>query len=105
VNPSQNEPFGFVYLDAMRVGAPIITCPTVGARYIFSTPGTAEFVPLDDPQALAGAIERVLSDDSLRRALGASAERAFATRFSLDAGARNLEMALAQMTTLKRRPA
>jgi glycosyltransferase involved in cell wall biosynthesis len=103
VSPSLNEPFGFVYLDAMRVGAPIITCPTVGARYIFSAPGTAEIVPLDDPQALAGAIERVLSDDSLRRVLGASAERAFAARFSLDAGARNLEMALAQMTTLKRR--
>jgi glycosyltransferase involved in cell wall biosynthesis len=103
VSPSLNEPFGFVYLDSMRVGAPIITCPTVGARYIFSTPGTAETVPLDDPQALAGAIERVLSDDALRRALGANAERAFAARFSLEAGARNLEMALVQMTTLQRR--
>jgi len=103
VSPSLNEPFGFVYLDAMRVGAPIITCPTVGARYIFSTPGTAEMVPLDDPQALARAIERVLSDDALRRTLGANAERAFAARFSLEAGVNNLEMALAQIKTLKRR--
>ena len=60
VSPSLNEPFGFVYLDAMRVGAPIIACPTVGARYIFSTPGTAELVPLEDAPALADAIERAL---------------------------------------------
>lgn len=104
VSPSLNEPFGFVYLDAMRVGAPIIACPTVGARYIFSTPGTAEIVPLDDAPALAGAIEKVLSDDARRRALGANAERAFAAGFSLEAGAKNLDMALTQITSLKRRP-
>jgi glycosyltransferase involved in cell wall biosynthesis len=104
VSPSRNEPFGFVYLDAMRAGAPIIACPTVGARYIFSTPGTAEIVPLDDAPALADAIERVLSDDALRLALGANAERAFAARFSLQAGAKNLEKALTQITCLKRRP-
>ncbi|MFU8821692.1 MAG: glycosyltransferase family 4 protein [Gammaproteobacteria bacterium] len=104
VSPSLNEPFGFVYLDAMRVGAPIIACPTVGARYIFSTPGTAEIVPLDDAPARADAIERVLSDNALRLALGAKAERAFAARFSLEAGAKNLQLALAQMTSLKRRP-
>ncbi len=103
VSPSLNEPFGFVYLDAMRVGAPIVTCPTVGARYIFSTPGTAEIVPLDDPQALAGGIERVLSDEALRVALGANAERAFAAGFSLEAGARNLERALTQVAAMKRR--
>jgi glycosyltransferase involved in cell wall biosynthesis len=104
-NPSMNEPFGFVYLDAMRVGVPIITCPTVGARFIFSSPGTAEIVPLGEPQALADAIARVLSDDALRRALGANAERAFAARFSLDAGAANLETALTRIKALKRRAA
>jgi glycosyltransferase involved in cell wall biosynthesis len=103
VSPSLNEPFGFVYLDAMRVGAPIVTCPTVGARYIFSEPGTAEIVPLDDPAALADAIERVLSDHERRAALGARAERVFAARFSLDAGACNLAHALTQMVAMKRR--
>jgi glycosyltransferase involved in cell wall biosynthesis len=104
VSPSLDEPFGLVYLDAMRVGAPIITCPTVGGRYIFSTPGTAKIVPIDDPQALADVIERVLSDDALRIALGSNAERAFAARFSLEAGAHNLERALTQVATMKRRP-
>jgi glycosyltransferase involved in cell wall biosynthesis len=103
VSPSLDEPFGFVYLDAMRAGAPIIACPTVGARYIFSTPGTAEIVPLDDAPALADAIERVLNDDELRRALGASAERAFAAGFSLAAGAKNLDTALTRAMSLKRR--
>ena len=103
VSPSLDEPFGFVYLDAMRAGAPIIACPTVGARYIFSTPGTAELVPLDDAPALADAIERILNDDDLRCALGASAERAFAAGFSLAAGARNLDAALTQAMSLGRR--
>lgn len=103
VSPSLDEPFGFVYLDAMRVGAPIVTFPTVGARYIFSTPGTAEIAPLGDPAALAASIERVLSDDALRHSLGANAERAFAGRFSLEAGARNLEQALNQVAALGRR--
>lgn len=103
VSPSLNEPFGFVYLDAMRAGVPIVTFPTVGARYIFSTPDTAEMAPLGDAEGLADTIERVLADDGLRVALGANAERAFTERFSLEAGARNLDQVLTRLAALGRR--
>lgn len=100
VSPSLDEPFGFVYLDAMQVGAPVITCPTVGARYIFSDPDSGEFVPLGDAPALADAIQRLLADDERRMTLGRNAERSYTARFGLDAGVRSLEQSLASMTAL-----
>jgi glycosyltransferase involved in cell wall biosynthesis len=103
VSPSLNEPFGIVYLDAVQVGAPVIATPTVGARYIFSAPGSAEFVPFDDPAALADAIGAVIADAERRIALAVNAERIYTARFGLDAGARHLEQALRRMVTLKKR--
>lgn len=103
VSPSLDEPFGFVYLDAMRVGVPIITSPTVGARYIFAEPGSAEFVPFADPAALADAIEQLLADDRRREALGRHAAENYAARFSLEAGMRSLEHVLQQMPRLNKR--
>ena len=103
VSPSLNEPFGIVYLDAMQVGAPVIVTPTVGARYIFSAPGSAEIVPFDDPAALADAIARVLANEGQRTALGVNAEQNYTARFGLDAGARHLEQALQQMAVLQKK--
>lgn len=103
VSPSLDEPFGFVYLDAMRVGVPIITSPTVGARYIFAEPGSAEFVPFADPAALADAIEQLLADDGRREALGRHAAENYAARFSLEAGMRSLDHVLKHMPRLKKR--
>lgn len=103
VSPSLDEPFGFVYLDAMRVGVPIITSPTVGAKYIFAAPGSAEFVPFADPSALADSIERLLADHEHRAALGRHAAENYAAHFSLEAGMGSLEHALQQMLRLKKR--
>jgi len=103
VSPSLDEPFGFVYLDAMRVGVPIITSPTVGARYIFAQPDSAQFVPFADPAALADAIEQLLADDARRASLGRHAVENYAAHFSLEAGMRSLEHVLQQMSHLKKR--
>ena len=103
VSPSLNEAFGIVYLDAMQVGAPVIATPTVGARYIFSAPGSAEIVPFNDPAALAEAIARVLANEGHRTALGVNAEQNYTARFGLDVGARHLEQALRQMVALQKK--
>jgi len=41
--------------------------------------------PLDDPAALAAAMERLLRDESLRQQLAASGHRTFLTQHSEDA--------------------
>lgn len=103
VCPSLDEPFGFVYLEAMRMGKPVITAPTVGARHIFADGDGAVFVPFSDPKALADAIEELLSDAPRRAALGARAAEIYRERFSLDAGARNLGDALVALRAVGRR--
>jgi glycosyltransferase involved in cell wall biosynthesis len=63
--PSRYEGFGVPLLEAMTAEVPVVssdaTClPEVGAD-------AAIFVPPDDPAGWADAIERVVSDESLRR--------------------------------------
>lgn len=103
VCPSLDEPFGFVYLEAMRMGKPVITTPTVGARHIFRDGDGAVFVPFSDPTALADAIEALIGDAPRRAALGARAAEIYWERFSLDAGARNLGDALVALQAAGRR--
>jgi glycosyltransferase involved in cell wall biosynthesis len=72
--PSLDEGFGFPLLDAMQAGTPIVasdagSIPEVAAE-------AAITVPPRDVQALADAIDRVLTDDRARAALqGAAAGR------------------------------
>lgn len=103
VCPSLDEPFGFAYLDAMRWGLPVVTTPTVGARYIFSTPDSGRFVPFEDPLALADAIQDLLSNPGQCTALGRSSAQLFADGFCLEAGARNLNHALGRLRSSGKR--
>lgn len=103
VCPSLDEPFGFVYLEAMRLGIPVVTTPTVGAKYIFSGGEGARLVPFGDAAALAAAIECLVRDTSLRAALGAQATEIYRARFSLESGTRNLGEALAALREAGRR--
>jgi glycosyltransferase involved in cell wall biosynthesis len=85
--PSKYEGFGISPLEAMTVGTPVVAT-TAGA--IPEVVGNAAvLVPVDDRDALATALERVLSDDSLRADLVArGTERV--RRYPWDATAREL---------------
>jgi glycosyltransferase involved in cell wall biosynthesis len=100
VSPSLNEPFGFVYLDAMRTGTPIVTTPTVGARFIFASGEGAVLAPFGDPTALADAIADALADRARLAGLGEAGRTLYEERFSLAAGARNLGQALGQLVAM-----
>lgn len=103
VCPSLDEPFGFVYLEAMRLGIPVVTTPTVGAGFIFSEGAGARFVSFGDAGALAVAIEGLVRDPALRRSLGDQAAEIYQARFDLAAGTRNLGAALAALRQAGRR--
>lgn len=80
VQPSHFEAFGTAAIEAMATGLPVIASDVGGLRD-FVEPGVNGFrVPAQQPQAMADALARVLTDDALRATLAAGAA-ATAPRF------------------------
>ncbi len=75
----RSEAFGLVQIEAHAAGTPVIcTDLPTGVPYANLDGVTGLVVPVGDADALAGAMDRLLSDDELRERLGAQArERAF----------------------------
>lgn len=66
------EGYGMVISEALLYGLPVVSC-AVGAVPQTLPPGAGLLVPPDDPAALAGALETVLTDDALHARLSATA--------------------------------
>lgn len=64
---------GFVYLEAMASGLPVIACSGSGASEVISPDETGLLVPPDDVEAVALALDRLLSDRPLCEAMGRKA--------------------------------
>ncbi len=62
VVPSKFEPFGIVALEAMAAHCPLVTTTTGGLNEIVDDGSTGLKVPTDDPNALAGAVLRIVRD-------------------------------------------
>lgn len=88
VIPSLYEPFGIVALEALAAQAPLIVARTGGlAELVAGTDAAVTFEP-GDPGELAGAIERVLTDHELARALVANARDLVERKYAWPAIAR-----------------
>jgi glycosyltransferase involved in cell wall biosynthesis len=59
-----------VFMEAMATGRPVISCPLAGIPELVKDGETGVLVEPDDAAALAQAITRLASDDSLRNRLG-----------------------------------
>jgi phosphatidylinositol alpha-mannosyltransferase len=84
------ESFGIVLIEAMAAGVPVVATDIPGYRDVVRDGVDGLLVPPGDPDALAGALDRVLSEPDLARAL-ARAGRARAETFSWDAVVPRLE--------------
>ena len=72
--PSAQEGFGIVFLEAMTAGLPIVACCAAAVPEVVTHGVTGLLVPVRDPDALAGALERVLTQPSLAGQLGAAGQ-------------------------------
>lgn len=90
VVPSRAENLPMAALEAMAAALPVVATRVGGVRELVEDGVTGIVVPPDDPGAMAAAIAKVISDDTLRVAMGAAGAARIAARFSADGVARRL---------------
>jgi glycosyltransferase involved in cell wall biosynthesis len=84
VQPSRREPWGLAVAEAMAAGIPVVATRAGGLPEVVDDGRTGLLVPVDDAGALAGAIDRVLSDRALARALATAARAHAKLAFTID---------------------
>ncbi|GIH19637.1 glycosyltransferase family 4 protein [Rugosimonospora africana] len=81
VLPSRYENFPYACLEAMARGRTVLACSGSGVDEIIASGTTGHLVAPDDPDALAGALDRLLCDPAALTRTGARA-RAAVARFA-----------------------
>jgi glycosyltransferase involved in cell wall biosynthesis len=81
VLPSRHEGFGLAAAEAMACGVPVVATRASSLPEVVADGETGLLVPVDDPDALASALARLLRDDALADRLGAAAPLRVARRF------------------------
>jgi len=89
VVPSLYEGFGFPAAEAMSCGVPVISTTAGALPEVVGPDGEAGMlVPPGDPDALAGAIRRLMGDDLIRKRMGEAARKRVESLFTWREAAR-----------------
>jgi glycosyltransferase involved in cell wall biosynthesis len=91
VYPSQDEIFGLVPLESLLSGTPVVVASDSGCGEVVRATGGGEIVPVGDVEALAAAIDGVLSEPARWKAEAASAAGVVRTRYGAGAVCLRLE--------------
>ncbi len=73
VCPSRHEPLGNVVLEAFSARRPVVAAASAGPSELIDPERNGLLVPIDDPQALAAAVARLLATPDLAARLASSA--------------------------------
>lgn len=82
VCPSRAEPFGNVVVEAWAQRRPVIAAASVGPRGLIAEGESGLLVPIEDADALAQAIRRLLHSRDLAAALAERGRLAYETQFT-----------------------
>jgi glycosyltransferase involved in cell wall biosynthesis len=93
---AQPEPFGNVVMEAMGMGVPVIATNIGGSLDQVLNGVTGFLVPPADPEALAGAIEKLIKNPELRQQMGAAAAERLFRNFSLEEMVRKIEQVFSE---------
>ncbi len=104
VLPSHNEGLPVSVLEAMAMHLPIVATPVGAIPDAIVSGVTGLLVPVGDTEALAGAIEKLLADPSLRKTLGHNANKKFMTHFTIDSTADRLMAVYRDICLREQRP-
>jgi glycosyltransferase involved in cell wall biosynthesis len=99
VHPNEEQTWGLAVIEAMAHGKPVVVSTGAGVHEVLSHGANALLVPPRRADVIAGAVQRLLSDEALRRRLGFQArefvERTLSWRRYAESMARVFEEAVA----------
>lgn len=82
--PTRYEAFGYVALEAMACGVPVVGFDSTGTAEVCRHGETALLGPVDDLATMAAHLHRLADDPGLRRTLGTNARARAESHFSED---------------------
>lgn len=80
---SEPEPFGLVIIEGMAAGKPLIATAAGGVIDIIEDGVNGLLIPCKDPNAMAQAILKIISNPAWARQMGLAARRRVAERFTV----------------------
>ncbi|HLG93677.1 MAG TPA: glycosyltransferase family 4 protein [candidate division Zixibacteria bacterium] len=80
--PSEKEPFGYVVLEGMALGKPVLASASGGPLEILTNGKDGILLPPDNPEAWASAIIELKGNEEKRARLGTAAQRTVKEKFS-----------------------
>ncbi|HYP00021.1 MAG TPA: glycosyltransferase family 4 protein [Pyrinomonadaceae bacterium] len=101
VSASRAEAFGLATLEALMCGVATVATATDGAREMIDDGATGKLVPVNDADALAGAILRLLQNDEERARLSERAREESRARFGLERMVDATEKIYREVLTIK----
>lgn len=82
VYPSREEPFGNVVVEAWASGTALVTTASTGPRWLVRDGEDALLTPIDDVEALAIGMKKLIASPALRASLAAAGRRRVVEEFS-----------------------